>query len=105
MLIDHIKIIEALGGPAAVSGRLGIKAPSVHGWMTGKHGIPDSRLIELGADIEATGLYTRKQLRPNDWQQIWPELAAAAAPMVEVIATAGCAMGCVGAYLTPAPAL
>ena len=76
MEIDHIKIIEGLGGPAAVAARLGIKAPSVHGWMTGKNGIPDSRLIELGADIEAAGLYTRKQIHPKDWMRIWPELVA-----------------------------
>lgn len=97
MEIDHIKIIEVLGGPAVVAARLGIKAPSVHGWMTGKHGIPDSRLIELGADIEAAGIYTRKQIRPNDWQQIWPELAvAAAAPMVDVVLLPGDALGYVG---------
>jgi hypothetical protein len=56
---------------------LGIKVPSVYGWIAvDSNGIPDARLIELGADIEAAGVYTRKQIRPNDWQKIWPELAA-----------------------------
>ena len=73
MEIDHKKIITVLGGHSAVALRLGIKVPSVYGWDAS--GIPDSRLIELGADIEAAGIYTRKDLRPNDWQKIWPELA------------------------------
>jgi hypothetical protein len=74
MDIDHKKIIAALGGPVAVSERLRIRVPSVYGWMAADGGIPDARLIELGADIEATGLYSRKEIRPNDWQKIWPEL-------------------------------
>jgi DNA-binding transcriptional regulator YdaS (Cro superfamily) len=97
MEIDHIKIIEVLGGPAAVATRLGIKVPSVYGWMPKGAGIPESRLIELGADIEAKGLYTRKQIRPNDWQQIWPELVHSAPEFVgAVVVMAGDALGYVG---------
>ena len=81
MKIDHKQIITALGGPVAVSARLRIKVPSVYGWAAAEAGIPEARLIELGADIEATGLYTRKQLRPTDWQLIWPELVAADQPI------------------------
>lgn len=71
MDIDHKQIIQALGGPVSIAQRLNIKVPSVYGW---NDQIPEARLIELAADIEATGLYTRKQIRPNDWQKIWPEL-------------------------------
>ena len=105
MKLNHAEIIAVLGGPVAIATRLNIKVPSVYGWAAVESGIPDARLIELGASIEATGLYTRKQLRPNDWQQIWPELAAAAAPMVDVTVQAGSALGYVGAGLHPAPAL
>lgn len=102
MQIDHLKIIEALGGPGAVSKRLSIKVPSVYGWMGEAKAIPDGRLIELGADIEATGLYTRKQIRPNDWQVIWPELVevvvttsidVSADRIGEVVVAAGDALG------------
>lgn len=94
MQLDHLKIIEVLGGPAAVAKRLCIKVPSVYGWVSSEAGIPDARLIELGADIEAAGLYTRKQIRPNDWQLIWPELANQTEVVAgERIVTAGTALG------------
>jgi DNA-binding transcriptional regulator YdaS (Cro superfamily) len=75
MEINHPDIIETLGGITAVANRLGIKPPSVSGWIAdGKNGIPEGRLIELGADIERAGLHRRWDLRPNDWHVIWPEL-------------------------------
>lgn len=92
MQIDHLKIIEVLGGPGPVAKRLGIKVPSVYGWMGEGKAIPDGRLIELGAEIEATGLYTRKQIRPNDWHIIWPELAEPVAIQANVL-NAGDAIG------------
>lgn len=77
--IDHNDLLRLLGGPAAVAKRLRIKTPSVYNWIDGAGNvrIPDARLIELGAAIEKAsgGRLTRQQLRPDDWQAIWPELA------------------------------
>lgn len=68
------ELIDKLGGPAAVARMLGIKAPSVVAWRGGR--IPDDKLIRLAAACEKLGIATRKQLRPDDWQEIWPELEA-----------------------------
>jgi len=69
------ELIDKLGGPAVVAKLLGIKPPSVVGWRTG--GIPDDKLIRLAPVCEKQGIATRQELRPNDWREIWPELAAA----------------------------
>jgi len=67
------EIIDKLGGPTAVARLLNVKPPSVHAWRNG--GIPDDKLIRLAPTLEKAGIATRQQLRPDDWQQIWPELA------------------------------
>lgn len=78
--INHAELMRQLGGPYAIAKRLRIKPPSVYKWVdkAGRVSIPDYRLIELGADIERVtgGAITRQHLRPDDWRQIWPELAA-----------------------------
>jgi DNA-binding transcriptional regulator YdaS (Cro superfamily) len=75
------KFIEWLN---AVAGRrvrlaehLKVKPPVVSEWVTGKRPVP----IVHGAAIEqfTNGQVTRQDLFPNDWQQIWPELAQPAA--------------------------
>lgn len=85
MDITHQHIIEKLGGITAVAHRLNIKPPSVSGWIAdGKDGIPDGRLIELGADIERAAGVKRWDLRPKDWHVIWPELIdTEGAPAIE----------------------
>ncbi|MEH6435801.1 transcriptional regulator [Massilia sp. DD77] len=72
------EIIDKLGGPTAVAKLLNVKPPSVHAWKSG--GIPDDKLIRLAPTLEKAGIATRQELRPDDWQQIWPELADHAAP-------------------------
>ncbi|MDK6077917.1 transcriptional regulator [Massilia varians] len=75
------EIIDKLGGPTAVAKLLNVKPPSVHAWKTG--GIPDDKLIRLAPTLEKAGIATRRELRPNDWQQIWPELVDQSAPEAE----------------------
>ncbi|MDP9992004.1 hypothetical protein J2W28_001032 [Variovorax boronicumulans] len=72
--MDHIALIEALGGTFATALLANVKAPSVSGWKE-KGRIPDDKLIRLAPVAEARGIATRKQLFPNDWAAIWPELA------------------------------
>jgi DNA-binding transcriptional regulator YdaS (Cro superfamily) len=91
MDISHPHIVEKLGGITAVAKLLGIKPPSVAGWIEdGKNGIPDGRIIELGAEIDAATEYRRWDLRPHDWHRIWPELigsdGAPNLPRVEPVA-------------------
>jgi len=72
MIPTSSELIDKLGGPAAVAKMLGIKPPSVVGWRA--NGIPDDKLIRLAPTCEKLGIASRQELRPNDWQQIWPEL-------------------------------
>lgn len=73
--LDGGTVIEALGGTTAVARLLNIKPPSVHGWR--EDGIPESRVIELGAAIEAAMGIPRWELVPHAWHRIWPELIGA----------------------------
>lgn len=68
------EMIDKLGGTTAVAKLLNVKPPSVHAWRVG--GIPDDKLIRLAPLIEraTNGVVTRRELRPDDWQLIWPEL-------------------------------
>lgn len=72
--MNAIELISALGGTAAVAELSGVKAPSVSGWKEAGR-IPDDKLIRLAPIAEVRGVATRKQLFPNDYQAIWPELA------------------------------
>lgn len=77
MNLSSSELIDKLGGPAAVAKLLNIKPPSVVGWRAGS--IPDDKLIRLAPICEKMGIATRRELRPDDWQSIWPELAEAEA--------------------------
>lgn len=73
--MNTAEIVSLLGGPTAVARRLGIKTPSVSGWL--ENGIPEGRLIELAAQIEklSDGRFSRRERWPDRYHLIWPELA------------------------------
>ncbi len=68
---------------AAALGRcVGVSPALVYQWRTGRRPVP----VEHCADIERVtiGEVSRRDLRPDDWQRIWPELAEEArAPQQE----------------------
>ena len=72
--LSHQQIIDLLGGPAKVAKLCKTSTQAVCQWRDGD--IPVSRLVFLGALIEkqSHGLVSRKDLFPNNWQMIWPEL-------------------------------
>ena len=65
--------VALLGGLTAAAEKLpGVKSyQTIQQWR--KAGVP----IEHCSDIEiaTNGEVTRRELRPDDWQRIWPELA------------------------------
>jgi DNA-binding transcriptional regulator YdaS (Cro superfamily) len=72
--MKHIGIaIDKAGGPVKMAAGLGVSVQSVYFWRSGKRGLP----IEHGASIErlTDGAVTRKDLWPDSWHRIWPELA------------------------------
>ena len=66
------RAFEAAGGPSKLARELGMSAQAVCNWRA-RGGAP----IEYCAAIEkaTNGAVTRRDLRPDDWQRIWPELA------------------------------
>jgi DNA-binding transcriptional regulator YdaS (Cro superfamily) len=72
--MENNEIINLLGGTSKVSRLCGVSPASVSQWR--KKGIPKDRLIFVAALIEklSEGKYTRKQMFPNSWQDIWIEL-------------------------------
>ncbi len=50
----------------------GLSVQVVSGWATGSRPVPIIRCVEI--EELTGGAVTRKQLRPDDWWQTWPEL-------------------------------
>lgn len=65
--------VTKIDSASSLAQRLKVPNVSVSNWANGKRPIPIRwmSIIEQQTD----GLVTRKELRPNDWQEIWPELA------------------------------
>lgn len=74
----HMEKLKAIceGGNPSISelaGVLGVAPPTVAEWCNGRRPVPVRRCRAIE---EATGgRITRRDLRPDDWQDIWPELA------------------------------
>ncbi|HDR8947288.1 TPA: helix-turn-helix domain-containing protein [Burkholderia vietnamiensis] len=80
--MDHFAPIEKAcvkaGGLSALARTLGVAPSTVHQWLTLDRPVPPRRCsaIERATDGEVS----RKDLRPNDWAQYWPELDSARSP-------------------------
>jgi DNA-binding transcriptional regulator YdaS (Cro superfamily) len=72
--MENNEIINLLGGTSKVSKLCSVSPAAVCQWR--KNGIPKDRLIFVAALIErlSEGKYTRKQMFPDSWQDIWIEL-------------------------------
>lgn len=71
-LYEYLKNSER-GMLSRLAKKINVPPSSVRFWADGSRPIP----VEHCAKIEAAtnGAVTRKDLRPNDWHEIWPELA------------------------------
>ena len=60
------------GRQASLARAIGAHAPDISRWAAGTRPIP----VEYGAAIETAtgGLVTRKEMFPDEWERIWPEL-------------------------------
>lgn len=80
--MEHIspveKAIQIVGGSTALARLLGVTPPTVHEWKVGKRPVPIERCLAI--ERATSGAVTRLDLRPNDYLEIWPELAAEQAP-------------------------
>lgn len=68
-LKEYLTTVETA---ASLSQRLSVPNVSISNWANGKRPIP-IRWIPVIED-KTNGLVSRKDLRPNDWHVLWPEL-------------------------------
>lgn len=61
------------GSRLSFAERLKVPAPLVSQWANGDRAIPIERCVEI--EVATDGAVTRRDLRPDDWRSIWPELA------------------------------
>ncbi|MFA7437090.1 transcriptional regulator [Castellaniella sp.] len=61
-----------MGGMTPLAKKLGLPVQVVSSWAAGTRPVPIIRCVEI--EEITGGEVTRKQLRPDDWWQIWPEL-------------------------------
>lgn len=64
------------GGPTALARKVSRSPSAVSQWISGARPIP----VECAASIEGTSSVTRKQMFPESWKTIWPELATQPTP-------------------------
>lgn len=78
---DHfspiVKAIELAGSLTGLAKIAGVKPPTVSEWKTGERPVPARRAVLIEQGLGLPGF--RKDLRPDDWREHWPELAAAEA--------------------------
>lgn len=62
-----------LVGAANLARELDVSPQAIHEWKKAKRPIPVDRCTQI--ELATAGAVTRKDLRPDDWEKIWPELA------------------------------
>lgn len=70
-LNDWLK--QERGRQTGLARHLGIKPPQVADWISQDKPVPVVHMAEIEAYTD--GAVTRRDMRPTDWQRIWPELA------------------------------
>lgn len=73
MTIIHPLDVAAnrVGGRPALARLLGVTGAAIGNWK--KRGVPYEHCVQI--ERLCDGAVTRRDLRPADWQSIWPELA------------------------------
>lgn len=67
------KAAELLGGNFALAKVCGVSPQAVSQWVKGTRPISERRCVAIEKATKRA--VTRQELRPDDWQEIWPELA------------------------------
>lgn len=62
-----------LVGAANLARKLEVSPQAIHAWKKSKRPVPVDRCAQIERITQ--GVVTRKELRPDDWEKIWPELA------------------------------
>jgi DNA-binding transcriptional regulator YdaS (Cro superfamily) len=60
------------GGQIKLAREINVPTVSIHHWAHGIRPVPAHAAVAI--ERATAGAVTRKDLRPNDWADIWPEL-------------------------------
>lgn len=71
-MVEIKRACDLVGGISKMAGLLGISGPTVSQWCTGIRPVPIERCVAI--ERATDGAVTRRDLRPDDWHEIWPEL-------------------------------
>lgn len=58
---------------ARLAADLGVRVQMIYPWANGRRPCPPLRCLAI--ERATAGVVTRRELRPNDWADLWPELA------------------------------
>lgn len=64
--------IEHAGGVSALAVAIGVTQSAVSNWRSRGVFVPPDHCASI--ETAAKGAVTRRDLRPDDWYRIWPEL-------------------------------
>ena len=64
---------QEYGSAVKLAKEVGVSPVQVHMWRKGKSRVPVARAVAI--EKVTNGAVTRRDLRPDDWQDHWPELA------------------------------
>ncbi|OSI16528.1 hypothetical protein BWD09_07130 [Neisseria dentiae] len=70
--IDYAKT-QQRGWQTKMANDIGVKNADLFYWVKGKRPVPIHHCVKI--ERATNGEVTRKDLRPDDWHEIWPELA------------------------------
>lgn len=71
--MELILYVKARGAQRQLAQKLGITPVLISQWANRQRPVPPERCVEI--ERATTGQVTRRDLRPEDWMNIWPELA------------------------------
>ena len=86
----RMKLSEYLSGHgkiATLARAVGAQPQLMWQWSTGVRKVPIERCYSI--ELATFGAVSRRDLRPDDWGNIWPELADPTPPTTDQPATAG----------------
>ncbi|MBU4609171.1 helix-turn-helix domain-containing protein [Achromobacter sp. GG226] len=72
--------IDVLGSASSLARVLGVTPQAVCFWRDEKRSVPADKCLAI--EIATAGAVTRRDLRPDDYWLIWPDLPAPAAAEV-----------------------
>lgn len=80
--------VKTLDGQAALAAAIGVRQQHVWNWLNRPGYVPPEHCAAI--ETATGGAVTRRDLRPEDWHRIWPELVTAdhPAPQPEAASTA-----------------